>query len=187
MMNEKQNKKISKFLSLVLRHKPETLQLKLDENGWAIVDELIDQLNKHGLCLNFAVLDYVVQTNSKKRFAFNNDKSKIRASQGHSLSIDLNYIAQKPPDKLYHGTSERFIASILKTGIDKRQRHHVHLSSEIATALQVGRRHGKALILEILSAKMQSKGHEFYLSENKVWLTDYVPIEFIKILKQTTL
>jgi len=180
MISEKQNIKTSKFLSLVLRHKPETIQIKLDENGWVSVDELIEKLNKNGKDIDFEILKYIVDTNSKKRFAFNESKSKIRASQGHSLQIDLNYKSLIPPETLYHGTSERFLESILKSGIEKRNRQHVHLSSEIETALKVGQRHGKPVILEIETEKMNMDGFKFYLSENKVWLTDYVPIEYVK-------
>jgi putative RNA 2'-phosphotransferase len=122
----------------------------------------------------------IVDTNSKKRFAFNEDETKIRASQGHSLKIDLKYNPIKPPKSLFHGTSERFLESILKSGIEKRNRQHVHLSSDIETALKVGQRHGKPVILEIQTEKMNKNGHKFYLSENKVWLTEYVPIEYIK-------
>ena len=181
MISEKRNIKISKFLSLVLRHKPETIQIQLDENGWVNVNELIEKLNNYGKAIDFEILKYVVETNSKKRFAFNDDKTKIRASQGHSLQIDLNYEPIKPPNELYHGTSQRFLDSILKSGIEKRNRQHVHLSSDIETALKVGQRHGKPVILKIQTAKMHMDGHKFYLSENNVWLTDYVPVEYIKI------
>ena len=180
MISEKQNTKTSKFLSLVLRHKPETIQIQLDENGWVSVSELIGKLNKNGKEINFEILKHIVDTNSKKRFAFNEDETKIRASQGHSLLIDLNYEPIKPPNELYHGTSERFLDSIFKSGIEKRNRQHVHLSSDIETALKVGQRHGKPVILEILTEKMNKDGHKFYLSENNVWLTDYVPVEYIK-------
>jgi len=180
MISENRNIKTSKFLSLVLRHKPETIQIQLDENGWVNVNELIEKLNNYGKEIDFEILKYVVETNSKKRFAFNEDKSKIRANQGHSLQIDLNYKPIIPPEILYHGTSEKFLDSILKSGIEKRNRQHVHLSSDIETAMKVGQRHGKPVILEIQTAKMNKNGHKFYLSENKVWLTDYVPIEYIK-------
>ena len=183
MINEKQNIKISKFLSLVLRHKPETIQIQLDDNGWVSVSELIEKMNNNGNEIDLEVLKYVVKTNSKKRFAFNDDKTKIRASQGHSLQIDLKYKSINPPDKLYHGTSERFLDSILKNGIEKRNRQHVHLSSDFETALKVGQRHGKPVILEIQTEMMKKDGHKFYLSENKVWLTDYVPNEYIKYKK----
>lgn len=183
MISEKQNIKTSKFLSLVLRHKPETIQIQLDENGWVSVNELIEKLNNYGKEIDFKTIEYVVETNSKKRFAFNEDKSKIRASQGHSLQIDLNYEPINPPELLYHGTSKKFVDSILKSGIEKRNRQHVHLSSDIETALKVGQRHGKPVILKIQTEKMNKNGHKFYLSDNNVWLTDYVPIEYITIMK----
>ncbi|HHB78596.1 MAG TPA: RNA 2'-phosphotransferase [Saprospiraceae bacterium] len=178
-MSKKENIKISKFLSLVLRHKPETIQIQLDENGWVSVSELIEKLNQNREYISFEILKYVVDTNSKKRFAFNEDQTKIRASQGHSLQIDLNYEPINPPKKLYHGTSERFLESILKSGIEKRNRQHVHLSSDIETALKVGQRHGKPVVLDIEAEKMSQNGHKFYLSDNSVWLTEYVPIEYI--------
>ena len=180
MISNKQNIKISKFLSLVLRHKPEAIQIDLDENGWADVSELIIKMNNNGTEISFDILEYVVETNMKKRFAFNEDKSKIRASQGHSLKVDLNYNPIKPPETLYHGTSVRFLDSILKNGIEKRDRQHVHLSSNKQTALKVGQRHGKPTILEIQALQMNDNGHTFYFSDNKVWLTEYVPIEYIK-------
>ncbi len=167
-------------MSLVLRHKPEVIQIELDRNGWVDVSELIEKLNKNGKEIDFEILKYIVETNSKKRFAFNEDETKIRANQGHSLQIDLDYKPLKPPIKLYHGTCERFLDSILESGIEKRKRHHVHLSSDIETALAVGRRHGKPVVLEIQAEKMHRDGHKFYLSENKVWLTEYVPIEYVK-------
>ncbi len=180
MISEKQNIKISKFLSLVLRHKPETIQIQLDDNGWVSVSELIEKLNNNGKEIDLEVLEYVVKTNSKKRFAFNGDKTKIRASQGHSLQIDLKIKPIIPPDKLYHGTSEKFLDSILKSGLEKRNRQHVHLSSDIETAMKVGQRNGKPVILEIQTKKMNKDGLKFYLSENNVWLTEYVPIEYIE-------
>ncbi len=180
MISEKRNTKISKFLSLVLRHKPETIHIHLDENGWVDVDELIEKLNNNGAEISFEILEHVVKTNVKKRFAFNEDKSKIRASQGHSMKVDLNYKPISPPEKLYHGTSIRFLDSILKNGIEKRDRQHVHLSSDRQTALKVGQRHGKPTILEIQASKMHEKGCKFYLSENNVWLTEHIPTEYIK-------
>lgn len=181
MLNAKQNKTISKFLSLLLRHKPELLDLDMDAQGWVSTQELIQKCQKENprLNLNMENLTIVVDSNNKKRFAFNADKSKIRANQGHSISIDLGYQPSTPPEILYHGTATRFLESILAKGLEKRNRHHVHLSKDIDTALQVGQRHGKPVILEVSALRMQEEGHTFYISDNGVWLTDHVPSNFI--------
>lgn len=178
-MNEIENKKISKFLSLILRHQPETIHLKLDENGWADVSELIAKSAKNRMHFTLEELDEVVETNNKKRFAFNDDKTKIRANQGHSIDIDLALIPQQPPEFLYHGTAEVNIASILEKGIEKRNRQHVHLSSDKETATKVGMRHGKPVILTIRTGEMFKDRIQFYLSDNGVWLTDYVDVKYI--------
>lgn len=169
----------SKFLSLILRHKPETIGLQLDENGWANVDELIAKTKEHGRLLDFELLEELVLTNDKKRFAFNEDHTKIRANQGHSLNVDLALQETMPPEKLYHGTVEKFITAIKKEGLQKMDRQHVHLSHETATAQKVGSRKGKPVILGILAAEMHKAGFLFYLSDNGVWLCDRVPPEFI--------
>ncbi len=184
VMSEKSLKKISKMLSLVLRHAPEKIGLVLDEAGWADVEELIQKVNTKGFEVTPAILKEVVETNDKQRFTFNEDGTKIRANQGHSIKIDHGFVAIEPPEILYHGTWEKSLASILANGIEKRKRHHVHLSADIETATKVGRRHGKVVILEVTAQKMQQAGHEFYLSENKVWLTDFVPISFIRVRKR---
>ncbi|MFN1218350.1 RNA 2'-phosphotransferase [Chryseobacterium kwangjuense] len=178
-MNEIENKRISKFLSLILRHQPETIQLKLDENGWADVSELITKSAKGRMHFNFEDLEEVVETNNKKRFAFNEDKTRIRASQGHSIDIDLDLKAAQPPDFLYHGTAEANISSILENGIEKRTRQHVHLSADKETATKVGMRHGKPVILTIRTKAMHEAGIAFYLSANGVWLTDFVDPQYI--------
>ena len=178
-MNEIENKRISKFLSLILRHQPETIQLTLDENGWAEVNELITKSAKSRMHFSFEDLEEVVKTNNKKRFAFNEDKTRIRASQGHSIDVDLSLKAVQPPDFLYHGTAESNISSILDNGIEKRTRQHVHLSADKETATKVGMRHGKPVILTIRTGKMAEDGILFYLSENNVWLTDFVDVKYI--------
>jgi len=178
-MNEQQKKKTSKFLSYVLRHHPELINLNLDENGWANVDELIIKSTNDSQGFTFEELDEIVQTNDKKRFIFNEDKTRIRANQGHSVDINLALIPQQPPEFLYHGTAQRNIESILEKGIEKRNRQHVHLSQDIETATKVGMRHGKPIILTINTEKMFDDGIEFYLSENNVWLTDFVDIKYI--------
>lgn len=179
-MTEQHKKRISKFLSYVLRHHPELINLNLDENGWANVDELITRSKRdphEGI--SFEELDEIVETNDKKRFIFNEDKTRIRANQGHSIDINLALIPQKPPEFLYHGTAQSNIDSIFEKGIEKRNRKHVHLSQDIETATKVGMRHGKPIILTINTEKMFNDGIEFYLSENNVWLTDFVDIQYI--------
>lgn len=178
-MNDPEKKKISKFLSYVLRHHPELINLNLDENGWANVDELITKSTNDSQGFTFEELDEIVRTNAKKRFAFNEDKTRIRASQGHSIGINLALIPQQPPEFLYHGTAQHNIQSILKNGIEKRSRQHVHLSIDKETATNVGMRHGKPIILTVRTQKMFEDGIEFYLSENGVWLTDDVDAKYI--------
>lgn len=178
-MNETEKKKISKFLSLILRHQPETINLVLDENGWADVNELIAKSARNKIYFTSEELDEVVETNNKKRFAFNEDKTKIRANQGHSIDVDLALKAQQPPEFLYHGTAEINLSSILEKGIEKRSRQHVHLSGDKETAAKVGMRHGKPVILTIRTGFMFQEGIEFYLSENGVWLTDFVDAKYI--------
>lgn len=179
-MNEKEIKNISKFLSLVLRHAPETIALELDENGWANVNELIAQCNKSHKKLDVELLDYVVENNDKKRFAFNEDKTKIRASQGHSISVELALEEVEPLHFLYHGTVGKFMQSIRNEGLKKMNRQHVHLSKDRETAIIVGSRRGKPEILSINAPKMHQDGFKFYVSENGVWLTDHVPAEYIE-------
>ena len=183
MLNEKETTRISKFLSLVLRHQPQTIGLQLDENGWAAVAELLLKMAEHKMPLLVEDLQHVVATNAKKRFAFNEDGTKIRASQGHSIEVELELQPQVPPATLYHGTSEKSVASILSVGLNKRSRNHVHLSTDTATAIAVGKRHGKPIIFEVATAQMQADGYVFYLSENKVWLTDNVPAKYLKVLE----
>ena len=181
MISEKQQIHISKFLSLVLRHKPETIGIQLDQNGWVDVYELIDKSNKYGIQFDRDTLNHIVATNSKKRFTFNDKFDKIRASQGHSVEIELGYKNQRPPEILFHGTSQKSVQSILDKGLEKRNRQHVHLSSDTETAIKVGQRHGKPVVFEILAEKMYNDKIEFYISDNGVWLTDNVPTKYLKI------
>ena len=175
-MNKNNIKKTSKFLSLILRHKPETIGLKLDENGWADIDELIEK--SKNLKLTKELIDEVVEQNDKQRFIV--EGNRIRANQGHSIVVDLELKAVTPPDVLYHGTATRFLESIMQTGLNKQKRQHVHLSKNIETATSVGLRHGKVVILEVDAKQMFDEGYEFYLSLNGVWLTDVVPKKFLK-------
>ena len=183
-MNEKQITSISKFLSLILRHQPETIGLQLDQNGWADVKTIIEKANVHGVQIELDTLKQVVDTNSKKRFAFNETFDKIRASQGHSLDIELGYSNQKPPQTLYHGTGEKSIPSILENGLEKRKRQHVHLSIDVETAVKVGQRHGKPAVLEISAEVMYNDNFIFYRSDNGVWLTDNVPARYLKPIEK---
>lgn len=179
MTNGKELTKISKVLSMVLRHQPEFIGIELDQQGWVDVELLIQQMNSHNIAIDRVLLDQVVETNSKKRFSFNDSKEQIRASQGHSVSVELGYLAQVPPDVLFHGTAEKSVESILDIGLEKRERQHVHLSQELQTAIEVGRRHGKPVVFRVQSGMMHQAGHSFYLSDNKVWLTDHVPVQFL--------
>lgn len=179
-MNPKQLTKNSKFLSLILRHKPQLIGLELDKNGWANVKILLKKMNEFGKNIDIEDLEYIVQNNNKKRFIFNNDKSKIRANQGHSIDIELDYKPQEPPEFLYHGTTSKFIDAIMKEGLKKMKRHHVHLSPDTETAEIVGARRGKPIILKINAQKMNEAGFDFFVSANNVWLTDNVPPEYIQ-------
>lgn len=172
----------SRLLSLVLRHKPETINLRLDEAGWADVDHLLQQLEAHGHSTDMESLKEMVKTNNKQRFAFNEDMTKIRANQGHSIKVDHGYAPVTPPEVLYHGTAEKSVQSILTSGLEKRSRHHVHLSEVLETAISVGKRHGSPVILEVKARLMYEKGYEFFCSENQVWLTEMVPVEFLKVV-----
>lgn len=171
---------LSKFLSLVLRHKPEEVGIELDPNGWTNVKELIQKMNSHGKQIDLETLEIIIETNNKRRFSFNGDKSLVRANQGHSVEVDLGYSTKVPPKKLFHGTGAKYVESIYETGIQKRNRHHVHLSKDVETAISVGQRHGKAVIFEILSHEMFKEGFEFFESENGVWLTDEIPVRFMR-------
>jgi len=164
------NVRISKKLSRYLRHEPEKIGLQLDKAGWADVDDILAALR-----ITRAQLDEVVTTNDKQRFAFSDDGTRIRASQGHSIPVELDLPRRTPPATLYHGTIARFLDDIQRTGLRPMARHHVHLSATIDTATKVGARRGKPVILVIDAAAMDAKGTPFWLSANGVWLTDHVP------------
>ena len=182
MKTEKEINNLSKFLSLILRHKPETIGIELDENGWINTDLLLAKSIQHNYKIDLETLKIIVETNNKKRFSFSDDFAKIRANQGHSLDIELGYLPTKPPRILYHGTAEKNLNSILLHGLEKRDRHHVHLSQDIETAINVGKRHGKPIVLEILSEKMYNNKFDFFLSENGIWLVEKVPTIYINEL-----
>ena len=168
----------SKFLSLVLRHQPEIIGLSLDDAGWADIDVLI-RLSQAHRPLTRALIEQVVEENSKQRFAISEDGRRIRANQGHSIEVELGLQPLAPPTLLYHGTATRFVDAIRREGLVKRSRQHVHLSADADTATAVGARHGKPAVLIVRAGEMAAAGHAFFRSENGVWLTDAVPVGFI--------
>lgn len=174
--------KISKFLSLALRHQPARIGLVLDSAGWVGVSELLAACCQNGVNLSLERLKEVVRDNDKQRFSFSPDGLWIRANQGHSVEVNLGYTPTPPPNLLYHGTAERFLASIMEHGLIAGRRHHVHLSLEKETARAVGRRYGKPVVLEVASAEMSAAGYQFYVSDNGVWLADCVPAKYLQRL-----
>ncbi len=172
----------SKYLSLLLRHKPEVIGLSLDAEGWAVIDDIVRLTADGRTSLTKRLIEEITATRDKKRFVICDDGTRIRANQGHSIAVDLNLKPQNPPETLYHGTANRFLESILRQGLKKESRHHVHLSPDSTTALIVGQRHGKPVILSIAAQAMQSSGSIFFLSANGVWLTEHVPAKFINEL-----
>ena len=172
-------KETSKFISLILRHKPETIGISLDEHGWAKVDELIDGISKTYV-FNMEMLEEIVRTDKKGRYSFSEDKTLIRANQGHSINVDVELEEKEPPEFLWHGTGEKFVSGIDTEGLIPKSRLYVHLSKDEDTALQVGARHGKPVLYRVLSGKMYKDGYVFYLSKNGVWLTKKVPLEYLE-------
>lgn len=171
--------KLGRFLSLVLRHNPDAAGISLDEHGWADVQELLAGVRLSGRQINMETLERIVRENNKQRYSFNTDHTKIRANQGHSLQVDVELTAMKPPHYLYHGTSVRFLPAIRQEGIKKMNRQYVHLASDFQTAVEVGRRHGSPAVITINAEAMAHDGLTFYLSENGVWLCEYVaPVYF---------
>jgi putative RNA 2'-phosphotransferase len=178
-MSSSQTTSTSKFLSLVLRHEPSAAHVTLDSAGWVTVEALLAGCAKAGKALSRVDLEHVVVTNAKKRFEFSADGTHIRASQGHTVEVELEHTASIPPPILYHGTAKRFLDSIRDQGLLKMQRHHVHLSAETKVTLEVGARHGKPVLLTILAGQMHREGHVFFRSTNGVWLVEHVPPQFI--------
>lgn len=177
----KQLDNISKFLSYVLRHQPETIGVTLGTNGWVDIESLIVQANLHGESLSRELIEKVAKKNDKKRFTISEDGLKIRAAQGHSTKqVEISHTEQIPPVYLYHGTSSRFIDSIKQQGLIAGNRHYVHLSLDEQTANSVGQRHGKPIVLKIKAQLMNQQGYKFYLADNGVWLTKSVPNEFFE-------
>ncbi len=171
--------KTSKFISLILRHKPEAIGISLDEHGWANVNELIEGVSKtHPL--DMATLEQIVAEDEKQRYSFNEDKTLIRANQGHSIPVDVELEEKQPPEILYHGTGEKFVSSINEQGLIPKSRLYVHLSPDEATALKVGQRHGKPVIYKVRSGDMHKDGFKFFCSVNGVWLTKEVPVKYLE-------
>jgi putative RNA 2'-phosphotransferase len=178
--------KISKFLSLVLRHQPETIGITLSAEGWVPVADLLEAMEAHGLGVNLEELRHVVERNDKQRFSLSADGALIRANQGHSIEVDLGYEPCVPPETLYHGTTERFLPSIRERGLLRGKRHDVHLSEQRETATAVGSRYGRPIVLKIASERMNKEGHLFFRSANGVWLTEHVPVDYIEFPGEDT-
>lgn len=174
--------KLSIFISLVLRHKPDVANIVLDEHGWANVEELLNGINETGRKIDMDILEEIVSTDNKQRYSFNQDKTMIRANQGHSIPVDVELKELQPPDILYHGTATRFLDDILNDGLKPMKRLYVHLSKDIQTASKVGKRHGDPVILKVYSGDMYKDGYKFYLSENGVWLTKKVDMKYFEIM-----
>lgn len=181
MRFDKRLTKTSKFISMILRHKPEAISISLDEHGWADVQELIDGVNKcAGHHLDREILENLVAIDEKQRYSFNEEHTLIRANQGHSIPVDVELEEKIPPDILWHGTGEKYVSSIDAQGLIPKGRLYVHLSSDQETAKKVGSRHGKPVIYQVDCKKMTEDGYRFFLSANKVWLTKTVPAEYLK-------
>ena len=171
--------KVSKFLSLVLRHDPDSIGIEIQPNGWVDVEALLDASNKNRLSISFELLSEVVSTSDKNRFSFRDDKTLIRANQGHSIDVAIEFEKKSPPAILYHGTIGECLENIRNIGLKKMQRQYVHLSNSIETAKKVGARRGSPVVLMVDSQGMSLDGYDFYISENGVWLTDSVPSKYI--------
>lgn len=178
--------KHSKLLSLVLRHRPETIGITLDAAGWVEVDDLLSRLPQAGVSMTRAQLEHIVNTNDKKRFVLSEGGDRIRANQGHSLPVDLGLKPRQPPDLLFHGTARKSLASIMREGLKRGRRQHVHLHTDRRLAEIVGRRHGDPVLLQITAGRMWSDGHVFFRSENSVWLTEAVPIRYLDEFAEQT-
>lgn len=169
---------LGKYIALILRHKPEVIGIALDEHGWANVQELIDGIDKD-YDFDMSKLEEIVERDTKQRYSFNMDKTLIRANQGHSIPVDVELEKKMPPDVLYHGTAVKYEVAIDAQGLIPKSRLYVHLSADIDTATNVGKRHGKPVIYKVLAGNMQNEGYDFFLSANGVWLTKRVPAEFL--------
>ncbi|MEP4077875.1 RNA 2'-phosphotransferase [Haloferula sp.] len=175
----KSEQRISRVMSLVLRHDPGSIGLSLDENGWAEIEALVDCLRRDGKRVDRELIEKVVATSDKQRFRISEDGRLIRANQGHSIEIDFKLDEKPPPEWLYHGTAMKSMGPIKREGLLKGERQYVHLSIDKETARKVGSRHGKPVILEVAAQLMEKHGHRFYQAENGVWLTDHVPPDYL--------
>lgn len=173
------HKTISKQLSYVLRHRPDSIGITLDSAGWVPVEQLLKALNDHGFAVDLPTLKAVVGGNDKQRFTLSPDNGRIRAAQGHSVPVQLELTSVEPPDVLYHGTAEKSLPAIRAQGLKPGTRQQVHLSADLGTARNVGTRHGKPHVLRVAAGDMHRAGHEFYQADNGVWLTDTVPAEYL--------
>ena len=173
---------VSKYIALILRHKPETIGITLDEHGWANVDELISGINRI-TPFTMDQLEEIVRADNKQRYSFNEDHTWIRANQGHSINVDVELKQEIPPKILYHGTGEKYVCSILQQGLIPKSRLYVHLSWDTATAEDVAKRHGKPVIISVDAESMTKDGYKFYLSANRVWLTKEVPARYLAIIR----
>lgn len=180
-MNNTRLVKVSKYLSKHLRHQPERIGITLEDGGWVKVDELLRACNKNNFYISLWELEEVVANNDKQRFSFDETGKFIRANQGHSIDVDLQLERQVPPNTLFHGTGHKNIESILRNGLSKMSRHHVHLSTDITTAKNVGARHGRPVVLVVDAMAMHNNGYIFYRSDNDVWLVDNIPPKYLKI------
>ena len=181
-MDEKSLVKISKYLSKHLRHQPERLDLSLESGGWVNIEDLLAACRRNNFSISPDELTEVVERNDKRRFSFDETGTKIRANQGHSVEIDLQLKPSAPPDVLFHGTNEKSVSVILKHGLLKMARHHVHLSTDEKTARSVGARRGKPVIFAVDAAAMRGEDYEFFVSANGVWLVETVPPKFLRVL-----
>ena len=171
-------KETSKFISLILRHKPETIGISLDEHGWANVEELIAGIARTR-DFDMDMLEEIVRTDEKQRYSFNEDKTLIRANQGHSIPVDVELVEKEPPEELWHGTGEKYVSSIDVQGLIPKSRLYVHLSKDRETAVKVGQRHGKPVLYIVKAGEMYRDGYKFFLSKNGVWLTGEVPAKYL--------
>jgi putative RNA 2'-phosphotransferase len=179
------HEKVSRRLSYVLRHAPESIGLALDPNGWVRVGALLDALRAHGLALSADQLAEVVAANDKQRFAFDETCERIRASHGHSVAVDLGYEAQQPPPVLYHGTPRANLDAIKQHGLRPKSRHAVHLSPDVSTATAVGARRGEPVVFRVDAAALAATGATFTCSANGVWLVDSVPRQYLSLIDES--
>lgn len=170
---------VSRYISLILRHKPEVVGLKLDEHGWVNVDQLIEGVSRKYM-INRSILEEIVETDNKQRYSFNTDKTKIRANQGHSVNVDVELEEHQPPEILWHGTDKKFVDAINEQGLIPKSRLYVHLSKDPETARQVGARHGESVLYIVGAGQMFRDGYKLYLSKNGVWLTKEVPVKYLE-------